>query len=325
MEARKKRTEREALPSFNDIFHIVDNAGLQSEATDVALEDLYEFEGHPFKVKDNQSMMELVESIKAQGVIVPALARPRKAGGYELIYGHRRKRASEIAGLPTLPTVIKELSDKEAIDIMVDSNIQRPELLPSEKAFAYAMKYKQVSKQGCRTDLTDVSVGVKLIQEQEGESVRTIQRYIALTRLLPELLEYVDEKKLPFTVGVELSVLSHTDQECLLEVMQEKKYFPRKEEVARIKEYAAEGNLTRTVVETILERKKTVAKKITLKAERLEQFFPDDFPDEDKEELIYRLLQKWTRTREDEKKETQMEGQIDIEEWEDGKYLPKKN
>lgn len=323
MEAKKKRTEREELPSFNDIFRIVDNTDSGTEAVDIPISELHTFEGHPFKVKDDSSMMELVESIKSQGVIIPALARPRKDGGYELIYGHRRKRASELAGLSTLPTFIKDIDDKDAIDIMVDSNIQRPELLISEKAYAYAMKYRQVSKQGCRTDLTNNSVGVKLMQEQEGESIRTIQRYISLTKLLTELLEYVDEKKLSFMAGVELSLLSRSEQEDLLEVIQEKRCFPNKKEAVKIKEYAVKGELTKAVIESILDRKEPAGKKIILKAEYLQKYFPENYSDKEKENIIFELLEEWKKTWENKEQETQVDGQIDIEGWDGGRCMPK--
>ncbi len=268
----------------------------------ISLSELFPFQNHPFKVLDDEKMEETKESIAKYGVLMPIIARPRLDGGYELVAGHRRKRASELLGLETIPTIVRELDDDESTIIMVDSNIQRENLLFSEKAFAYKMKLDAIKSQGKRTDLTSAQLGQKLeksktsieiVAEQADDSRNQIKRYIRLTELIPTLLDMVDNKKLAFNTAVELSYLSHDDQELLLEKMVDLDVIPSLSQSTKLKKYSNDGSLSEAVIDVILSE--TVAKpvQVTLKKEKLGKYFPQNYSSEQMEEVITTLLEAW--------------------------------
>lgn len=297
----------------------------------VPIADLHDFEGHPFKVENDMALFELMQSIEKEGVIVPALARPRAEGGYELIAGHRRKAASKWAGLDVMPVVIRELDDNQSIIAMVDSNLQREHLKPSEKAFAYKMKLDAMKRQGARTDLTSSQLGKKLenltmatyplksgydengnwnvlqgdlsessinanetLAKQVGESRMTIQRYIRLTNLIPKLLDMVDDGKIAFTIAVELSYLTEEQQYELYEVMDMEQCTPSLSQANRIKRMSQSGELDMDVMFLILEQEKpNQREQIKLRADAVEKYFPEGYTPKQKTELIEKLLKEW--------------------------------
>ena len=297
----------------------------------VPIADLHDFEGHPFKVENDMALFELMQSIEKEGVIVPALARPRAEGGYELIAGHRRKAASKWAGLDVMPVVIRELDDNQAVIAMVDSNLQREHLKPSEKAFAYKMKLDAMKRQGARTDLTSSQLGKKLenltmatyplksgydengnwnvlqgdlsessinanetLAKQVGESRMTIQRYIRLTNLIPKLLDMVDDGKIAFTIAVELSYLTEEQQYELYEVMDMEQCTPSLSQANRIKRMSQSGELDMDVMFLILEQEKpNQREQIKLRADAVEKYFPEGYTPKQKTELIEKLLKEW--------------------------------
>jgi ParB family chromosome partitioning protein len=234
---------------------------MQEKVMDIPLTELKPFNNHPFKVIDDEAMLDTADSIAKHGVLVPAIARPTEDGGYELIAGHRRKRASELAGKDTMPVIIRNLDDDEATIIMVDSNIQREYILPSERAYAYKLKLEALKHQGLRTDLTSCQVGTKLradnsLAESVGESARTVQRYIRLTELTPDLLDLVDDKKIAFNPAVEISFLSHDEQRQLLEVMDMQQTSPSLSQAQRMKKFSQEGKLSFDVMTAIMSEEK---------------------------------------------------------------------
>lgn len=274
---------------------------------EIALTELFPFKDHPFKVKDDETMADTAESIKEYGVLVPAIARPRDKGGYELVAGHRRHRASELAGLETMPVIVRNLDDDAATIIMVDSNLQRENILPSERAFAFKLKLDALKRQGERTDLTCTQVGhklnegkksVEIVAEQAGSSRNQIQRFIRLTELIPELLDMVDDKKIAFNPAVELSYLKPGEQTNLLEAMDMEQATPSLSQAQRLKKFSAEGKCTLEAMCAIMsEEKKGELDKVTLTSDKLSKYFPKSYTPQKMEETILKLLETWHKKR----------------------------
>lgn len=284
------------LASLEDFFGAPPPGGEAFQ--EIPLAGLHPFKGHPFHVTDDEKIQEMAESVAQHGILVPGIVRPRPGGGYELVSGHRRKRACELAGLDTMPVFVRELDDDEAILIMVDSNLQRERILPSEKAFAYKMKLEAMKRQGKRSDLTCVPVAHKLngkksrdiLAEQVGESQDQIRRYIRLTYLLPALLQMVDENKLVLRPAVELSHLAQEEQALLLEVMGRLGVVPTLEQAQRLKTYSQDGQLTAAVMDAVLADRKPAAVQVTLKKDRLKQYFPQSYTQKQMEDVIFALF-----------------------------------
>lgn len=270
----------------------------------IPLDELHPFAHHPFKVKDDEAMQDTVESVKAYGVLVPAIARPREEGGYELVAGHRRHRASLLAGLAEMPVIVREMDDDEATIIMVDSNLQRETLLPSERAFAYRMKLEAMKRRAGRPSKENLSqVGTQkrsdqIMADQIGESRNQIQRFIRLTYLVPPLLDMVDEHKVAFNPAVELSYLTSEEQVALLDAMDSEQATPSLSQAQRLKKFSQEGRLSEDVMRAILsEEKKPEVGKITLSSDKLRRYFPKSFTPQQMEQTIFRLLEQWQRRR----------------------------
>ena len=267
---------------------------------EVPLSELFPFKNHPFQVRDDEAMQKTVESIARSGVLSPGIVRPRPEGGYEIIAGHRRKRGGELAGRTTMPVLVRELDDDEAVIIMVDSNLQREKILPSEKAFAYKMKMEALKHQGQRRDLTSERGVPKLtaqekIAQDAGESCGlTVTRYIALTRLIPSLLTLVDGDKLSFSTAADyISVLTEQEQTDLATVMGRLDVIPVKSQLAKIKKHSAEGTLTISIIESLLSAEHPAAVQVVLKQTRLHQYFPQSYTAQLMEEVIVSLLETW--------------------------------
>ena len=252
------------------------------QVQEIPLCELHEFRGHPFKVVDDEKMQETVESIKNYGVLMPGIARPRAEGGYEIIAGHRRRHGCELAGLSTMPMFVRDYTDDEATIIMVDTNIQREDILPSEKARAYSMKYEAMKHQG--------KVG-----EAAGESGKTVQRYIWLSRLSDELLEMVDKKKIGLVQGVDISFLTEQAQEWVQVIMEETGTNISTVQSAKLKEYGKKGELTMPMVRLILTEEKPKERKVTLKAEKISRYFPEEYSESEIENVIIELLEEWQK------------------------------
>ena len=301
----KSSAKNIVLKSVDDIFQTEENrADAQRERVqEIPLDQLKPFKNHPFKVRDDQRMLDTVDSIREYGVLVPAIARPDPEGGYELISGHRRKRGCEMAGLQTMPVIIRDLDDDAAVLVMVDSNIQREELLPSERAFAYKMKLEALKHQGARMDLTSCQVGTKLradekLAESVNESARTVQRFIRLTELISELLDMVDERKLAFNPAVEVSYLKRDEQRMLLEAMDAEQTTPSLSQAQRLKKFSQEGRLTEEAMSAIMsEEKKSDMDKVTLRSDTLRRYFPKSYTPKQMEQTISRLLDVWQKQR----------------------------
>ena len=297
MPAKKTLPERKKLKPMDDLFGLDEESGQIIEAK---LSELYPFRNHPFKVLDDEKMQQMIESVKENGVIVPGLVRERDGGGYELISGHRRKHAAEIAGLTTMPVIVKELTDDEAVVEMVDANLQREEILPSEKAFAYKMKLEAIKHQGKRNDLTSGQVVSKYkrsteeIAEGTGESYKQIQRYIRLTELLPELLDLTDRKKLKFNPAVELSYLKQEEQRILLEEMDKQETVPSLYQAQQIKRLSSDSMCTKEAIHAILVVAPIKDRSVTIKEDKIMQFFSSDISNEEIEKIIYQLLEEWS-------------------------------
>ena len=273
---------------------------------EIPLSELHPFKNHPFRVVDDEAMQRTVESVAQFGVLAPALARPRSEGGYELVAGHRRMRASELAGLETMPVIIRQMDDDTATIAMVDSNLQRETLLPSERAFAYKMKMEAMKHQGERTDLTSGQLGRKsdgkesreLIAEQTGESARQVQRFINLTNLIPELLDMVDRKEIAFNPEVELSFLKKEEQKGFLEAMDYGQSTPSLSQAQRIKKLSQAGMCTQEAMNTIMnEEKKSELDTVTLKNDVLRKYFPRSYTPKQMQDTIIRLLEQWQKKR----------------------------
>ena len=273
--------------------------------TNIPVEKLKSFPNHPFQVRDDDSMNETVESIKTYGVLQPAIVRPSKDGDYEILSGHRRKRACELAGKKTIPAIVRELDDDAAIIFMVDSNLQRENILPSERAAAYKMKLEALKRQGARTDLTSRQVVGKLeaadtIGNDSGESGRQIQRYIRLTELQPELQQMVDDKKIAFTPAVEISYLKPDEQKMLLDAISSEQVTPSLSQAQRLKKLSQAGELTDDSMLSIMsEQKKPERNDLTIPADVLEKFFPRSFTPMKMQEVIIKLLETWQRKRQE--------------------------
>ena len=301
----KSSAKNIVLKSVDDIFQTEENrADAQRERVqEIPLDQLKPFKNHPFKVRDDQRMLDTVDSIREYGVLVPAIARPDPEGGYELISGHRRKRGCEMAGLQTMPVIIRNLDDDAAVLVMIDSNIQREELLPSERAFAYKMKLEALKHQGARSDLTSSQLGTKLradelLAQQAGESRNQVQRFIRLTELISELLDMVDERKLAFNPAVEVSYLKRDEQRMLLEAMDAEQTTPSLSQAQRLKKFSQEGRLTEEAMSAIMsEEKKSDMDKVTLRSDTLRRYFPKSYTPKQMERTIIKLLDVWQKQR----------------------------
>lgn len=294
-----------SLTPYDDIFSTEESRAESMRETikNIPLADLYPFKDHPFKVVDDEQMQETVESVKKHGVLVPGIARQRPGDGYEIIAGHRRKRASELAGKDTMPIIVRDLDDDAAVIIMVDSNLQRENILPSERAKAYKMKMDALKHQGARTDLTSGQVGTRSRTDEKvaggtGDSARTVQRFIRLTQLEQPLLDMVDEKKIAMNPAVELSYLKPDEQKQLLEAIDLEQSTPSLSQAQRMKKFSQEGRLTFDVLDAILsEEKKPPETHITLTSDKISKYFPKSFTPEQMEKTIIKLLEKWCRSR----------------------------
>ena len=302
----KSSAKKVELASVDDLFSTEEgrqDAKLE-KIQEIPLSELHPFKNHPFKVKDDEAMMETADSIKQYGVLVPAIARPDPEGGYELVAGHRRRRASELAEKETMPVIIRDLDDDAATIIMVDSNLQRESLLPSERAFAYKMKLEAVKHQGARTDLTSRQVGeksqtsIQKVADQAGESQRQVQRYIRLTELIPELMDMVDEKKIALNPAYELSFLKKEEQVDLLDAMDSEQATPSLSQAQRLKKYSQEGHLTLDMMRVIMgEEKKSDLDRVTFTSDTLRKYFPKSYTPQRMQETIIKLLEAWQKKR----------------------------
>lgn len=302
----KDSGRRISLTSYDDIFstqEVREDSG-RKKVLEIPLSELHPFKNHPFKVLDDERMQETAQSIEQYGVLIPAIARPRAEGGYELVSGHRRKRGCELAGKETMPVIVRDLDDDAAIIIMVDSNIQRESILPSERAFAYKMKLDAMKRQAGRPSCKNVSqVGTQkrsdqIMAEQVGESRNQVQRYIRLTALIPEMLELVDNRKIAFNPAVELSYLNADEQWGLLSAMDSEQVTPSLSQAQRLKKYSQEGRLSYDVMTAILsEEKKPEIGKISFEGKKLKKYFPQSYTPQQMEATIIRLLEIWQRKR----------------------------
>ena len=282
------------------------DAAAKEQRTEIPLSDLHPFEGHPFKVLDDELMEQTVESIKQIGVVSPLIVRPDPEGGFEILSGHRRLHAAQLAGLETVPVIVKEMDDDAAIIFMVDSNLQRENILPSERAFSYKMKLEAMKHQGERGDLTSGQVGQKsvgtvsrdIVAEQAGDSSRNVQRFIRLTNLIPEILDMVDEKKITFNPAVELSYLKPSEQKEFLEAMDYAQASPSLSQAQRLKKLSQEGGCTLDAMcEVMNEIKKDELDHVTIKNEVLRKYFPKSYTPKQMQDTIIRLLEKWQRSK----------------------------
>ena len=304
----KSSAKKIELASVDDLFSTEEgrqDAKLE-KIQEIPLSELHPFKNHPFKVKDDEAMMETADSIKQYGVLVPAIARPDPEGGYELVAGHRRHRASELAEKETMPVIVRDLDDDAATIIMVDSNLQRESLLPSERAFAYKMKLEAMKHQGERVDLTCSQVGNKLegkksseiLAEQVGQSKNQIFRYIRLTELIPELMDMVDEKKIALNPAYELSFLKKEEQVDLLDAMDSEQATPSLSQAQRLKKYSQEGHLTLDMMRVIMgEEKKSDLDRVTFTSDTLRKYFPKSYTPQRMQETIIKLLEAWQKKR----------------------------
>ena len=302
----KSSAKKIELASVDDLFSTEESRQDEQleKIQEIPLSELHPFKDHPFKVKDDDAMLETADSIKKYGVLVPAIARPLPDGGYELVAGHRRRRASELAGKETMPVIVRDLDDDAATIIMVDSNLQRENLLPSERAFAYKMKLEAIKHQGARTDLTSVQVEQKLsardqVAKEAGErSGIQVMRYVRLTELIPELLDMVDEKKIAFNPAYELSFLKPDEQQMLVETMDYEQATPSLSQAQRMKKFSQEGKLSEDVMLAIMsEEKKADLDKVTLSSDTLRKYFPKSYTPAKMQETIIKLLEQWQKKR----------------------------
>ena len=302
----KSSAKKISLTSVDDLFSTEESRAdeQREKIVEIPLSELYAFKDHPFKVIDNEAMLDTAESVKQYGVLVPAIVRPREDGGYELVSGHRRKRACELAELETMPVIIRKLDDDAATIIMVDSNLQRENILPSERAFAFKLKLEAIKRQGSRTDLTSSQLGTKLsradeiVAEQAGSSRNQVQRYIRLTSLTPELLSMVDEKKIAFNPAVELSYLKSEEQLILIEAMDTEQATPSLSQAQRLKKFSAEGKCNLEAMCAIMsEEKKGEPDRVTLTGDKIKKYFPKNYTPHQMEATIIKLLEGWHKKR----------------------------
>ena len=295
-----------SLNSYDDIFSTEESRQEEQreQVQQISIRELFPFKNHPFKVLDDEAMQRTVESVAQYGVLAPLLARPRPEGGYEIISGHRRQHAAELAGLETLPVIVREMSDDAAVILMVDSNLQREHILPSERAFAYKMKLEAIKKQGARSDLTSGQVvqksklSIEQVAEGTGEGYKTVQRFIRQTNLVPELLDMVDEKKIAFNPAVELSYLDEAQQRDFLEAMNDTQNFPSLSQAQRLKKMAQNGQFSYDVAFAIMgEAKKDELDKVVIKNDTLKKYFPRSYTPKQMEDTIIKLLEQWQKKR----------------------------
>ena len=292
-----------SLKGADDIFSTEESRQEQQreQVQQIPIDELFPFKNHPFKVLDDESMQRTVESVEQYGVLSPLIARPRPEGGYEIISGHRRQHAAQLAGLETLPVIVRNMDDDAAVLLMVDSNLQRENILPSERAFAYKMKLEALKNQGARSDLTSRQVGEKLwsvsqVSTDANESERQIHRFIRLTNLVPELLDMVDEKKIAFNPAVELSYLDKSQQRDFLEAMNDTQNAPSLSQAQRLKKLAQEGHFSYDVAFAVMgEEKKDELDKVVIKNDTLRKYFPRSYTPKQMEEKIIQLLDAWQK------------------------------
>lgn len=300
-----KSSVNASLSSYDDIFSTEESRQEEQreQVQQIPIGELFPFKNHPFKVLDDDSMSDTVESVKQYGVLSPLIARPRPKGGYEIISGHRRQHAAELAGLETLPVIVRQMDDDAAIILMVDSNLQREHILPSERAFAYKMKLDAIKNQGARSDLTSPQVASKFRSDDEvakgqGISGDTVRRFIRLTNLIPELLDMVDNKTVSFNPAVELSYLSPEQQQEVIRAMDDTQNFPSVSQAKRIKKLAQDGTFTtETVVAIMGEEKKSELDTVTIKNDTLKKYFPRSYTPKQMEDTIIKLLEQWQKKR----------------------------
>jgi ParB family chromosome partitioning protein len=292
-----------ALKGLDDLFSTEENRQEEQreQVQQIPIDELYPFTNHPFKVLDDEAMTRTVESIAQYGVLAPLIARPRPEGGYEIISGHRRQYAAKLAGLETLPVIVRQMSDDAAVILMVDSNLQREHIMPSERAFAYKMKLDAIKNQGARSDLTSCQVGTKFradesLAEDSGESARNVQRFIRLTNLVPELLDMVDEKKISFNPAVELSYLDESQQRDFLEAMEDTQNAPSLSQAQQLKKMAQQGEFSyEKAFDVMGQEKKSEKDTVTIKNETLRKYFPRSYTPKQMEEKIIQLLDAWQK------------------------------
>ena len=291
-----------SLTSYDDIFSTEETRQTE-QIQQIPIAELHPFKNHPFKVLDDEAMQRTVESVAQFGVLAPLIARPRTEGGYEIISGHRRQHAAELAGLTTLPVIVRNMSDDEAVIHMVDSNLQREHILPSERAFAYKMKLEAIKKQGARSDLTSAQVGPKLTAAEKvaldsDDSKSQVKRFIRLTNLIPELLDLVDQKKISFNPAVELSYLTAAEQRDFLEAMQDTQNAPSLSQAQRIKKLSQEGQCSYDAIFDIMgEEKKAEMDRVTIKNDVLRKYFPRSYTPKQMQDTIIKLLEQWQKKR----------------------------
>ena len=293
-----------SLKGADDIFSTEESRQEQQreQVQQIPIGELFPFKNHPFKVLDDESMQRTVESVEQYGVLSPLIARPRPEGGYEIISGHRRQHAAQLAGLDTLPVIVRQMDDDAAVLLMVDSNLQRENILPSERAFAYKMKLEALKNQGARSDLTSGQVvqksklSIERVAEDAGEGYKTVQRFIRLTNLIPELLDMVDEKKIAFNPAVELSYLDESQQRDFLEAMNDTQNAPSLSQAQRLKKLAQEGHFSYDVAFAVMgEEKKDELDKVVIKNDTLRKYFPRSYTPKQMEDTIIKLLEQWQR------------------------------
>ena len=300
-----KRNGSISLTSYDDIFETDESREEKQleRVQKIPIRELVPFKDHPFKVVDDEAMLRTTESIAQYGVLTPLIARPLEGGGYEIISGHRRAHAAELAGLTEVPVLVRQMEDDAATVLMVDSNLQRENILPSERAFAYKMKLEAMKHQGSRSDLTSCQIGTKLrsdqlVAENTGDSARTIQRYIRLTNLIPELLALVDQKQISFNPAVELSYLAPEEQEIFLAAMEEVQAAPSLSQAQRLKKLAQEGNFTMEAAREIMsEVKKGDLERVTFRNEQLRKYFPRSYTTQQMQDTILKLLDQWQKKK----------------------------
>ena len=293
-----------SLKGADDIFSTEESRQEQQreQVQQIPIGELFPFKNHPFKVLDDESMQRTVESVEQYGVLSPLIARPRPEGGYEIISGHRRQHAAQLAGLDTLPVIVRNMDDDAAVLLMVDSNLQRENILPSERAFAYKMKLEAIKNQGARSDLTSGQIvqksklSIERVAEDAGEGYKTVQRFIRLTNLIPELLDMVDEKKIAFNPAVELSYLDESQQRDFLEAMNDTQNAPSLSQAQRLKKLAQEGHFSYDVAFAVMgEEKKDELDKVVIKNDTLRKYFPRSYTPKQMEDTIIKLLDQWQR------------------------------
>ena len=295
-----------SLKGADDIFSTEESRQEQQreQVQQIPIGELFPFKNHPFKVLDDESMQRTVESVEQYGVLSPLIARPRPEGGYEIISGHRRQHAAQLAGLETLPVIVRNMDDDAAVLLMVDSNLQRENILPSERAFAYKMKLEALKNQGARSDLTCGQIGHKsngakardIVADESGDNARNVQRFIRLTNLVPELLDMVDEKKIAFNPAVELSYLDESQQRDFLEAMEDTQNAPSLSQAQRLKKLAQEGHFSYDVAFAVMgEEKKDELDKVVIKNDTLRKYFPRSYTPKQMEDTIIKLLDQWQR------------------------------